>query len=165
MESTLPFYYDVNRAETSSGSAGTEAYHFYAATVANQETAALKGIFIASRFGTAGGAQYRVKTNTGTAASGGSSQTPAKRNLRGNPSAQTTWFNDGSAITNGGTLTTRLTIGFAQTGGMGGWVPVEAPDAIVMMPNATNPVDTEFTSIASSASVTFDVTHEFSEGY
>jgi len=161
----LPFYYDVNRAETSNGSAGTESSHFYAKTVANQETMALKGIFIASRFGTAGGAQFRAKTNTGTTASGGSSQTPSPRNVRGNPAAQTTWFNDGSAITAGGTLTTRLTIGFAQTGGMGGWVPVEAPDAIVLMPNATNPVDLEFTSIANAASVTFDATMEFSEGY
>jgi hypothetical protein len=161
----LPFYYDINRAETSSGSAGTEATHFYAKTVANQETAAIKGIFVASRFGTAGGGQFRVKTNTGTAASGGSSQTPAPRNIRGNPAAQTTWFNDATAITAGTTLTPRLTIGFAQTGGMGGWVPVEAPDAIVLMANATSPVDVEFTSIAASASVTFDATIEFSEGY
>lgn len=161
----MPFYYDLNRALTSSGSAGTEATHFYAKTVANQETAALKGIFVASRFGTAGGAQFRVKTNTGTTASGGGAQTPTPRNIRGNPAAQTTWFNDSSAITAGTTLVPRLTIGFAQTGGMGGWVPVEAADAIVLMPNATNPVDVEMTSLAASASVTFDATIEFSEGY
>src|ERR1700735_599871 len=162
----MPFYYDVNRAETSNGSAGTESSHFYAKTIANQETMALKGVYIASRFGTAGGAQFRAKTNTGTTASGGTPQTPAPRNLRGNPAAQTTWFNDSTtAVTAGQTLTTRLTVGFAQTGGMGGWVPIEAPDAIQLMANATNPVDLEFNSNASAASVTFDATMEFSEGY
>jgi hypothetical protein len=75
------------------------------------------------------------------------------------------WNNDGSAITaGGGPLTTRVTVGFAQTGGMGGWVATEPTNKIQMMPNATNPVDVEFTSLASSASVTFDQTVEFGEG-
>jgi hypothetical protein len=160
----MPFYYDVSRAETSNGSAGTASTHFYCKTVANQDSFALKGVYVASRFGTAGGAQYRVSSNTGTTASGGTAQTPGVRASRGAVAAQTTWFNDGTAITAGTTLVQRLSIGFAQTGGMGGWVPVEASDALVGSPNATNPIDYEFTSVASSASVTFDATHEFSEG-
>jgi hypothetical protein len=159
----MPFYYDVSRAETTNGTAGTVSTHFYAKTVANQETCAIKGIFPNSRFATAGGAQYRVAHNTGTAVSGGTSFTPNPKNLRG-PAAQTTWFSDASAITPGGTLVQRLSIGFAQTGGQGGWVALEPADAIQLMPNATNPADVEFTSVASAASVTFDVTHEFSEG-
>lgn len=161
----MPFYYDVNRALTSNGSANTESTHLWVKTAANQETASIKGIFCASRFATAGGAQLRVKANTGTTASGGTAQTPQARNMRGNPAAQSVWANDATAITPGGTLLPRLTIGFAQTGGMGGWVPVEAPDAFQMMPNATNPVDLEFVSDAATASVTFDLTVEFSEGY
>ena len=160
----MPFYYDVSRSETSNGSAGSTTTHFWAQTVANQETCAIKGVFPNSRFATAGGAQYRILTNTGTVASGGTAFTPTKRNLRANPSAQTTWFSDASTITAGGTLVQRMSIGFAQTGGQGGWVALEPADALQLMPNATNPVDIEFLSIASSASVTFDVTHEFSEG-
>jgi hypothetical protein len=122
------------------------------------------GLYLASRFGTAGGAQARIKTNTGTTASGGTPQTPSPRNLRGNPAAQSLWSNAGATITAGATLTIRMSVGFAQTGGMGGWIPITPQDAIQLMPNATNPVDVEFTTLASSASVTADMTVEFGEG-
>lgn len=160
----MPIYYDINRALTSNGSANTESTHWWAKTAANQETVALKGIYCASRFATAGGAQFRVKDNTGATASGGTSQTPVAKNRRLGVAAQSVWANDATAITPGGTLLVRLTVGFAQTGGMGGYVPIEAADAIVMMPNATNPVDVEFVSNAATANVTFDATVEFSEG-
>jgi hypothetical protein len=160
----MPFYYDVNRSETSNGSAGTSSTHFWVKTAANQDSCAIKGMYVAGRFGTAGGAQFRLSHNTGTTASGGTAQTPAPRNLRGNPAAQSVWANDATAITAGTTLVQRVSVGFAQTGGMGGWVALEPSAAIVMMPNATNPVDVEFTSVASAASVTFDATIEFSEG-
>lgn len=161
----MPFYYDVARSVTSNASANTTSTHLWVKTAANQETANIKGIYAASRFGTAGGAQLRLMANTGTTASGGTGQTPAARNLRGNPAAQTVWANDATAITPGGTLVQRLSIGFAQTGGMGGWVALEPSAGFQMMPNATNPVDYEFVSDATSASVTFDLTVEFSEGY
>jgi hypothetical protein len=61
-------------------------------------------------------------------------------------------------------LTTRLTIGAAQTGGTGGWVATEPAAKIQMMPNATNPVDVEITSLAASSSVTAELTLEFGEG-
>jgi hypothetical protein len=160
----MPFYYDFTRALTSNGSAGTESTHYRMATAANQESARITGLYAASRFGTAGGAQIRLKTNSGTAASGGTAQTPAPRNSRGSVAAQLTVFNDASAITAGTTLTTRVTIGFAQTGGMGGWVATEPSAAVQMMPNATNPINAEITSLASSASVTYDLTCEFAEG-
>ncbi len=44
-------------------------------------------------------------------------------------------------------------------------MPVEAPDSIVLMPNTINPLSLEVSSIAATASVTFDSTIEFSEGY
>jgi len=160
----MPYYYDVNRALTSNGSANTESSHLYLKTIANQETASVKGLYAASRFATAGGAQLRGKTNTGTTVSGGTSQTPAPRNIRGSAAAQTTCFNDATAITAGTTLTTRITVGFAQTGGMGGWVALEPSASIQLPPNATSPVDFEVTSLASVASLTFDATVEFSEG-
>ena len=160
----MPFYYDLVRAITTNSSAGTENTHLWAKTAANQETVGLSGVYIASRFGTAGGAQLRVKDNSGTTASGGTSQTPRPRNLRGAPAAQSIWANDTTTITPGATLTTRVTIGFAQTGGMGGWVATEPTAKIQMMPNATNPVDIEFTSLATSSSVTAEITAEFGEG-
>jgi hypothetical protein len=160
----MPFYYDLNRAITTNGSSGTESTHLWGTTVANQETVGIAELYIASRFGTAGGAQIRLKYNSGTVASGGNAQTPQAKNLRGAPAAQSVWKNDGSTITPGTTLTTRLTVGFAQTGGMGGWVAPEPTAKFQMMPNAANPVDAEIVSIASSTSVTADLTLGFGEG-
>lgn len=160
----MPFYYDVNRQTTSNASAGTETTHLWAATVANQETVSISGVYVASRFLTAGGGQLNVKDNTGTTASGGTAQTPVPRNRRGNPAAQSVWKNDATAITAGTTLLIRDTIGFAQTGGMGGIVPIVPGEAIQMMPNATNPVDIEFTADMASNSVTFGLTVHFGEG-
>ena len=160
----MPFFYDLSRSVTSNAAAGTASTHLWGKTIANQETLGIYGAYAASRFGTAGGAQLRALTNTGVTASGGTSQVPQARNLRGSVAAQSTWFNDGTAITVGTTLTQRLSIGFAQTGGMGGWVPVVPGDAFQMMPNALSPVDVEWVSAASAAAVTLDVTLELGEG-
>lgn len=159
----MPFFYDIARAETSNASAGTTTTHMWAKTAANQQTLALYAIYAASRFGTAGGAQLRVMSNSGTVASGGTAQTPAPRNVL-YPAASSVWANDNVAITPGATLTQRLSIGFAQTGGMGGWVPVVPGDAFQMQANSVSPVDAEFLSLASAASVTFDLTIELGEG-
>ncbi len=124
----MPFYYDVTKGTTgytSNGSANTESIHLRAATVANQETCSLKGLFVASRFATAGGAQLRVKTTVfGTAASGGTALVQVAgtavtagiaagavvaRNLRSALVSSTTWFNDATGIT-GGTVAHRLVV-------------------------------------------------------
>lgn len=159
----MPFYYDVSGPHTSNASANTTTTHLWVKTAAEQETANIKGVYVTSRFSTAGGAQLRGIANTGVTASGGSGQTPAARNMR-SPAAQSIWANDGSAISAGGTLVQRLSIGFAQTGGMGGWVALEPSAGLQMQPNAASPVDMEFVSDAASASVPFDLTVEFSEG-
>lgn len=160
----MPFYYDLMRSITTNGSAGTESTHMFGQTTSQQETVGLAACYIASRFSTAGGGQIRIKDNAGSAATGGVSQTPRPRNLRGSVAAQSLWKNDTSAITAGTSLTLRVGIGFAQTGGMGGWVATEPTNKIQMMANAANPVDLEFTSNASSNSVTADLTIEFGEG-
>lgn len=164
----MPFY-DVTRGTaaagyTTNGTGGTSSTHLWAKTATSQETLSIMGIFCAGRFNTAGGAQFRLNYNTGTTASGGTAVTANPRNVRVAPASGSTWANDVSAITAGTTLTNRLTVGFAQTGGMGGWVPTVPGDAFQMMPAATNPVDIEFTSLATSASVPFDATIEFCEG-
>lgn len=160
----MPFFYDINRQTTSNGSAGTETSHLWGKTIANQETTGIYGVYAASRFLTAGGGQINVKHNTGTTASGGTGTTPSPKNLRGNPAAQSVWANDATAITPGTVLVLRLTIGFAQTGGMGGYVPIVPTAAIQMMPNATNPVDVEITSDMASNSVTFGLLVDIGEG-
>jgi hypothetical protein len=160
----MPYFYDITRATTSNGTAGTETTHIRGVTIANQETVGLYGAYAASRFLTAGGGQLRVKTCSVTAATGGTSTTPTPKNIRGSVAAQSTWFNDASAITAGGTTLVRLSVGFAQTGGMGGYVPIVPTAAIQMMPNAASPLDLEVTSDMASNSVTFELTLDIGEG-
>jgi len=158
----MPFY-DLNRAATTNASAGTENTHLWGKTIANQETVSIMECLVSMRGGTAGGATVRIKSNTGTVASGGTSQTPQPSNLR-LPAAQSTWFNDATAITNGTTLLVRAIAGAAQTGGSGGMVPVVAGAALQMMANSLNPVDMEVTSLANGSSVVLDVKLGILEG-
>lgn len=158
----MPFY-DVNRATSTNGTTLTTSTHLWGTTVANQETTSIMGVFATARSSSAGGATLNILTNTGTVASGGTANTPGIKNSR-LPAAQSAWKDDTSAITPGTTLKTRMSIGFAQTGGMGGYVPIVPGDAIQMMPNATNPVDVEFTSIAVGTSIPFTLSLDFQEG-
>jgi hypothetical protein len=160
----MPFFYDLERATTTNGSANTESPHLWGTTIANQETVGIYGMYASARSNTAGGGSLRLKDNTGTVASGGTAQTPVPKNRRGNPAAQSVWKNDASAITPGLTLLVRLVAGFAQTGGQGGYVPIVPTAAIQMMPNATNPVDVEIDSIAATSSIAIDILLEIGEG-
>ena len=157
-------YYDVYRASTTNASGGTENTHAWAKTIANQESVYIKALYINARFGTAGGGQMRIKTNTGTVASLGTANTPGVKNIRSAVAAQSTWFDDTSAITVGTILKIRLGIGMAQTGGQGGWNALEASDAFALNPNSVSPVDIEFTNVSSGSSVPFDFSAEFTEG-
>jgi hypothetical protein len=160
----LPFYYDFVRVTATAASGGTETTHLWGLSVANQETVGISGLYCSGRGGTAGGGTLRLKHNTGTIASGGTSQTPAARNLRGSVAAQSTWKNDATAITAGTTLVNRVAIGFAQTGGMGGWVATEPTNKVQMMPNGANPIDVEVTSVANGTTLPIEITLEFGEG-
>ena len=160
----MPFYYDVNRSTATNAAVGKETTHLWAATVSNQQSMGIYAVYFAA-FGTAatGAAVGRVKTNMGPTATGGTTTTPKARSPLA-PAAQSVWKNDASAITAGAALTTRISIGFAQAGGMGAWSPLDSSAKVQMMGNASNPVDIEFTSIASAGGVPFDVTVEFGEG-
>lgn len=155
----MPFFYDLNNAVTSNGSANTETDHLRLLTVANQETAKIVGLYGACRFGTAGGAQLRLKT-FGTASSAGSGQTPAKRHPSF-PAAGTTAFTGPTA---GSTPTVRITVGAAQTGGTGGWVGLEPMAAVSLLANGGANGNGDVFSIANAASVAIDFTVELSEG-
>lgn len=158
----MPFYYDLNRAYTSNGSAGTESEHMRLLTVANQESARITGLIGGARFGTAGGMLLRLK-QWSTPSTGGTSQTAMPRDSR-SPAAQTTALNDATTITAGTTATYRGTVGLAQTGGTGGIVPNEPSDAIVLQPNGGANGNMDLVSIAIGTSVTFDATLAIAEG-
>lgn len=158
----MPFYFDTVRATTTNGTTLTESPHLLGLTAANQRVASLRGLYGTARSGTAGGASLRVKT-AGTAGTGGTSQTPAKRES-GQPAAGLVVTNDATTITPGMTLTVRLAVGLAQTGGNGGWVALEPAAALSLMPNAGANGNMEIYSIAVGTSVPIDVTMEHAEG-
>ena len=157
----MPFFYDLNNAVTSNGSANTETDHLrlLTATGSGTETTKIVGLYAGCRFGTAGGAQLRVKTFA-TASTVGAAATPAKRHPSF-PAAKTTAFTGPTA---GATPTVRITVGAAQTGGTGGWVALEPNAGITLLPGAGANGNADVFSIAASASVPLDFTVEFSEG-
>lgn len=158
----MPMYYDVNRLHTTSGTANTLVTLLRFATIANQMVATLMGLYGAARFGTAGGAILRL-IRPGAAGSVGTAQTPAKRNPNSR-AADTTAFNDATAITAGTTPVTQHSVGVAQTGGMGGWVALERDHGFAMLPNAGANGTLEVASLANSASVVLEATAELMEG-
>jgi len=155
----MPFYYDINRSNvTTNGSAGTETDDLRLLTVASQGHARIMALYGAARFGTAGGAQLRVKT-FGTASTAGSAVTPAPRNPRA-PAAQSTAF---SGPTAGSTPVIRMTVGVAQTGGTGGWMALEPDHAIALLSGGGANGNGDVFTIANAASVVLDYTVEINE--
>ena len=162
----MPIYYDSARTTTTNATAGTLSTHFRIVTIANQDAMRIMGIRANARLLTAGGDQLRISDCSVTAATGGTAQTPRGKDLRisAGLAAQTTVFNDATAITPGGTLNLRESIGFAATGGQGGWQPQENAAGFQMQPNATNPLDMEIQSIAANVSVPIDLNFDIAEG-
>lgn len=167
----MPYYYDLRQTSTSSTASLTESTtYLFGKCGSNVETVSVVGMFAAAQFGTVGGGAFRLKDNTsstGGVASGGGAVTPILKNRRG-PAATSTWQgNSTTTITVGAVLNQRIAVGFAQTGGMGGYVPIVPQAAVQMISGSTvnfNPTDLELTSISFSTSVTFDWTFEFGEG-
>jgi len=158
----MPFYYDLFREVTTNASADTLSSHFRLLSIANQLPVRLVGLYGNAREGTAGGGDLSIVT-AGTAGSGGTAQTPAKRNPRA-PAAEVTAFNDATAITAGATPTERISVGIAQTGGMGGWVALEADHAPLLKPNGGADGNAEVSSRADAVSQKVRATLELSEG-
>lgn len=166
----MPFFYDITRLSTSSTASLTEVVspHLFGKCGSNVDPVTIVGIFATARFGTAGGGSFRLKSNTSTTsvASGGTGTAPTAKHPRA-PSALSTWANDAAAITAGGTLTVRASVGFAQTGGMGGYMPIVPSASVTMLTGSTLAAgvqDLEFTSIAFSTGVQFDWTVDMAEG-
>lgn len=158
----MPFYFDANRITTTNGTTQTESTHMAILTVANQNTAQIRALYGSMRFGTAGGGALRLYTGA-SAASGGTALTPNKRHPDG-PAASTGVVDDNSAITPGGTLKLRQSVGLSQTGGLGGWIALESADAVTLKPNGGANGNAEVKSIANGVSVPVDIGVCITEG-
>lgn len=157
----MPMYYDVSSSPTTNASAGSQSTSSHAKllTAANQTVCMVKGVYVGARSGTAGGGQLKVITAATAQSSSGSSFVANKRQSNfatASTSAMT-------ASTCSQTATLRTSIGFAQTGGMGGWVAIEPDAAIQLLPNGGATGNAEFTSTANASSIALDLTIEFSE--
>lgn len=157
----MPFYYDVSIPITTNSGAGTLSTqaHITLRTVANQQVAMVKGCYANARSGTAGGGQIRGLT-LGTPSSSGTTTVPNKRHPNA-PAALTSCLTSGGSP--GSAPNTRFSLGFAQTGGMGGWVAIEPDASVMLLPNVGANGNLDVMSIANAASIAVDLTLEFSE--
>lgn len=130
----MPFYYTVVRETSTNGTTQTLSTHLRGVTISNQETVSIVGLYGVGRHGTAGGG-YIFGIRPATAGTGGTAQTPSEANPR-TPAAQSTWTDDTTAITPGGTPVTMMIAGIAQTGGQGGWVALEKDMGKKLLPGA-----------------------------
>jgi len=159
----MPLYYDTTRQTTTNGSGNTKTVHLAFMTATPQETARITGVYVDIYNSSTVGSGFLMVQDAASRASGGTVATPRPRNLR-TTAAQLIGTQDGSAITAGGTLTTRVYIGFAQTGGQNGWVAVEPAAAVQMMSSGSNPADIEVASQTTTASQNINVQFEHCEG-
>ena len=166
----MPYFYNTTKTPgtpgsffTGNGTPNTKSTHLRFATVANQLTAKLMGLYGNARFSTAGGGMLAL-VRGGAAGSGGTSNTPSKTDTYGERAADLTAFDDGSAITAGTSPLQQKTVGIAQTGGQGGWVALDDADALLLAPNGGANGNMEMASFFSTASVTFDATIVHKEG-
>lgn len=157
----MPFYYDVSIPITTNSGAGTLSTqaHITLRTVSNQAVCMVKGCYADARSGTAGGGQIRGLT-LGTPSSSGTTTVPNKRHPSA-PAALTSCLTTGG--TPGSSPNQRFSFGVAQTGGTGGWVAIEPDAAVQLLPNTGANGNLDIMSQFNAASVTVDLTLEFSE--
>lgn len=164
----MPKYYDFTTlsAAVTNGTTQTESQHFRMETSASGNVVRITQVLAKARHNTAGGAAIRIKTATSSISTGGTAITPVGRaQSTGAQGPTVTVASTGSALTASGTGTvTRQTIGFAQTGGTGGWTATEPDDCIQLLPKSNSTYgNAELHSIAIGTTVPIDVTVEFSE--
>jgi len=140
----------------------------------NKPTASVTGVFANARGSVAGGGVFQgstfqtAATTTAAAAAG----VYSKRN-QNNPSSALTISNGtttGSTVVGGsGTRSVRISVGFAQTGGQGGWIAV-TPDTAVKIfstssPNAGTATTStlEFDAVSNGASQNYQYVVEWYE--
>jgi hypothetical protein len=156
----MPMYYDLSSQGTTSATAGSQTTSAHAKLLTGTGvSASIRGVYAAARGGTAGGGIFRVITAGTAMDSGGSTATLQKRNSNYATAATSAM----TAVTCAQTANERTAVGFAQTGGMGGWVAIEPDAAILLQGGGGANGNAEFPTIANAASVTFDFTIELAE--
>ena len=160
----MPFYYSINRPATTNGTPNTCSNHAYLLSVANQANCFVVGIMANVRNSvTAGSGCLRVARLSG-APTGGTALDENKRNPD-NPVAATTTFGDATAISYGALSVNYqgIDIGFAQTGGQGGWVALERDHAVTLKANGGANGNVTFDSFTATASQALQLSVEFGE--
>ena len=163
----MPYYYTFNRSATTNGTGNTCSNHLRLLTIANQQNCNVVQLMAAVRNSTTAGSGIlrvgRSSTAGGANLGGGTTFTPEEMNQKG-PAAETTAANDASAFTNFGTTNAQFTIGYAQTGGQGGWVALERDNAVTL--NAAGGVagNMYLDSFTATASQLLEVSGQFLEG-
>lgn len=161
----MPYFYDIQYSATQT-TQSTPQTQAAGKQIAQGSTLGIYGVIAAARSLTAGGMTVHTKTNTagGTVFSGGTAQTPVRKNPQSSTVANSTWVNGGAAITAGTTLLFRNAVGMAQTGGTGGLQPIMQQAAVQIVGGTTpNPVDVEFVSNGVTSAVAFELTIEIGE--
>ena len=160
----MPAYYSFNRAATTAGSANTCANHIRLLTIANQQNCAVVQLMAAVRNSTtAGSGILSVANYAQSSSAGGSALTPVEMNPKGS-AAETTVFSDATAFTSFPAVTRLFSIGYAQTGGQGGWVALERDNAVILNPNAGAAGNLSLESFTATASQALEVSGQFLEG-
>jgi hypothetical protein len=163
-------YYGFSRSATTNGTGNTCSAHVRLLTVANQQVCSVVQLMASVRNSTTAGSGFLQirKYTVGPTSVGGTALAATPQNPT-SAAAATTPFSDATAFTSfpnsADTALTRIgSIGFAQTGGQGGWVALERDNAWALLPNAGANGNLELASFSATASQALEVSGQFLEG-
>lgn len=160
----MPFYFNTTRSTTTNGTGNTCSSHVRFLTIANQQNCCIGQIMAAVRNSTTAGSGFlSVARLAATGSAGGTSYTPEEANPKG-PAAETTVFTDATAFTSSPTTVRQFGVGFAQTGGQGGWVALERDNCVVLNPNGGAAGNLTLDSFTATISQALEVSTQFLEG-
>jgi hypothetical protein len=161
-----PMYYDIVRETTTNGTTATRSPHLLFLT-GTAVTCSIRGLYCSAAGSTAGGGTLFCETANTTAGSVGSALAAPTLKSPRNPSYPTAvtaiTMDGGTAITSGSALVERAAVGWAATGGMGGWVALEPDAAILLRPAGGITGNAELSTKAVGTSVPVKITAEWAE--
>lgn len=160
----MPAYYTVNRSATTNSGANTCTPHVRIVTAANQQNCSIVQIMASVRNSTtAGSGRLGVGRQTTVTTAGGAAFTPVAMNPA-SAAAATTAFVDSSAFNSEVGTAYNFSVGFAQTGGQGGWVALERDNGVILAPNGGANGNVTLNSFTATASQALEVSAQFIEG-
>jgi hypothetical protein len=160
----LPAYYTKSRQATTNGTGNTCTSHVRLVTIANQQNCAVVQLMAAVRNSTtAGSGVLGAGRQTTSTTAGGTASNPTAMNP-GTAAASTTGFDDATAFSSAIGTAYQFFVGFAQTGGQGGWVALERDNAIMLAPNGGANGNLTLDSFTATASQALQVSYNILEG-